>query len=386
MENKKYSVLIVALYCYYHIPSIINHLKEKYPLVELTLLTDSPERMSKLIEDKSVRIEWYNVSPVKCRFLWLKSWIIKHKQILFFADFSKKRRYDIVNVHFPNKYMSYVYKYLRRMSKNVVISPWGSDILRHDQKYLKELAVLYENADYITVSPNYTLGKKIREVFTIDSKKMVGGFFGSDVIDFGVKNGEAISIDDAKKRFGLDGRYVIACGYNQRRQQRHKEIIDAINKVKNLLPQNLTLLFQMNYGKTANETDLDECKMTCREYGLDALFVTDFLTVEDLYKMRKATDMFVHVQTTDSAAASVYEYILCDKKIVHGSWIKYESLEAFKPLFYFPVNRLEDLGEVIVKAYKSDKIAIPQGVMDIVKNRSWENNITRMNDFFMSIV
>lgn len=387
MENKRYSLLVIALYCYTgHIKGIVNHLKSKNPLVDVTLLTDNPEEMKHLLEDKSVNVVTYNVSPVKCKYRWLRSWMIKMKQILFFSKFSKNKEYDIVNVHFPNIYMSYVYKYLRRMSKNIVISPWGSDILRRDKKYLNHLAGLYENADYIATAKNTPLGKRIIEVFNIDPKRIVGNFFGTDIVDFAIKNGDSISQEDAKLRFGLNGKYVITCGYNQRRQQRHKEIIVAISKVKNQLPQNLTLLFPMSYGKTQNETDLDECKILCREYGLDALFITDFLKVNDLYMLRKATDMFVHVQTTDAGSATIQEYILCEKKIVHGSWMKYEALEAFKPLFYFPVDRLEDLGKVIVNAYNSDKIEIPQGVFDIIKNSGWDYKSTLMNNFFMSIV
>ena len=96
--------------------------------------------------------------------------------------------------------------------------------------------------------------------------------------------------------------------------------------------------------------------------------------------------MFVHVQTTDAFSGSFQEYILCNTKIVHGSWIKYEKLEDFKPLFYFPVDKLENLGERIVKAYHSDKIDIPQGVIDYVKSSGWENKASLMNDFFVSIV
>lgn len=385
MDNKKYSLLIIALYCYAgHIKGIVNHLKSKNPLVDVTLLTENPEEMKQLLDDKSVKIVSYNVSPVYCRFRWLRHSIIKYKQIRFFSNFSKDKKYDIVNVHFPNKYMSYVFKYLRRMSKNIVVSPWGSDILRCDKDSLKRLSGLYEKADYITVSTNIPLGKKIIQEFKIDPNKMVSGFFGSDIVDYAIKHGDGISEEDAKQRFGLNGKYVITCGYNGIKNHRHKDIIEAIEDVKDRLPDDLTLLFPMSYLK--DDIYLAECQQKCQEYNLDAVFFTDYMSVEDVYKLRKATDMFVHVQTTDASSASVCEYILCDKKIVHGSWMKYEALEAFKPLFYFPVDRMEDLGEVIVNAYNSNKIEIPQGVLNIVKQRSWDYRSTLMNDFFMSIV
>ena len=89
---------------------------------------------------------------------------------------------------------------------------------------------------------------------------------------------------------------------------------------------------------------LDEIKDECNKRNLHAVFITDYLSVEDLYKLRMSTDIFVHIQTSDAGARSVYEYILCNKKIVHGSWICYKSLESFKPLFYFPVDKSWERG------------------------------------------
>lgn len=391
MENKKYSLLIVALYCHtIHVKAVINHLKTKNPLVDITLLTEKVSEMKKLIDDKSVEIIEYNVSPVNSKYRWIRFLRIKHRQCKFFANFSKNKRFDIVNVHFPNKYMRFVYKYLRAMSKNLVITPWGSDVLKvTDKKAIKELGQLYRMADWIATASNIPLGKRIIEEFKVAPNKLVGNFFGSDIVDYAINKGNAISQEECKKYFGLTGRYVITCGYCMRSNQRHKTIIAAIDHVRDKLPKNLTLLFPMTYtySNTKREpTYLAECKKECEDRNLPAVFVTDFLSVEDVYKLRKATDMFVHIQPTDANSSSMQEFILCDKKIVHGSWIKYEEYEAFKPLFYFPVDKLEDLGEIIAKAYNSEKINIPQGIIDIIKSNGYESKSTKMNDFFMSIV
>lgn len=385
MENKKYSILIIGLYVTVHIKGVIDHLKSQNPLADITYLTDKPEEMKKVLKYKDINIVHYNVSPVRVKNRWLRSLIIKFKQHKFFKDFSKKKQYDIINIHYPNKYMSTVTKYLRSMAKKIVISPWGSDVLRKNEKELKILSKLYKEADYIATSVNIPLGRKIIQEFKIAPNKLVGNFFGSDIIDFAIEHGDSITQEDAKKRFSLTGKYIITCGYNQRREQRHKEIIEAIAQVKDKLPDNLTLLFPMTYGHTMNDSNIDECKNVCEKNGLDAVFMTDYLDVEDVYKLRMATDMFVHVQTTDANSGSVQEYIICNKKIVHGSWIKYEELESYKPLFYFPVDKMENLGETILKAYQSEKIQIPRGVIEEVEKKSWKHKSTKMNEFFMSI-
>ena len=390
MENKKYSILVVALYCYTgHVKGVVEHLRKKNPLVDITLLSNiKPEVLRNDIPDPSINIVWYNVKDVNnIKNKWLRARVIRYRQNRFFAKFSQNRTFDIVNIHFPKRHLAYAYKYLRAMSRNLLITPWGSDILRQTPQALNELCSLYQRADYIVTYLETPLGRKIQSEFNIPDEKFVGNMFGSDIIEYAIKNGDKISQEDGKKRFGLTGRYVITCGYNRKVPQRHKVIIEAIDQVRNQLPDNLTLLFPMTYANPRTDYDyVQEIKQLCQEKQLSAVFVTDFLSVEDVYKLRKATDIFVHIQTTDASSGSVMEYILCNKKIVHGSWIKYEALEAFKPLFYYPVNKLEDLGEVIISAYNSDGIKIPQGVIDRIKSGSWENKETKMNDFFMSIL
>lgn len=388
MENKKYSLLVVALYCYAgHVKEMVKHLKEKNPLVDITILTEEPDDYVEIV-DKLTEICFYNVSSVDwIKLRGLRVFATKYKQIRFFSKFSKNRKYDIINIHFANRYMSFVYKYLRAMSDNLVMIPWGSDILRRPKKNLEQLSYLYQKADYIAATPSSPIGRKILEEFKVNPEKVVGSFWGSAGIDYAIEKGKLISQKDSKERFGLSDRYVITCGYNRQEAQRHKAIIEAIDQKREQLPENLTLLFPMTYGNmTYQGKYVEEVKDECKKRNLQAVFVTEFLSLEDLYKLRNATDMFIHVQTTDAFSGSVQEYILCNKKIVHGSWNKYEQLEDFKPLFYFPVDKLENLGEIIVKAYNSDGIAIPQGVIDYVESSSWHVKVTKMNDFFMSIV
>ena len=266
MENKQYSILIIALYCYTgHVKSVVEHLKKKNPLVEITLLSNlKPEEIRKYIPDPEVKIEWFddgNGADI-IKWKWLKFQIIKYRQIKFFKQFSKSHKYDIVNIHFARKSMAYVYKYLRAMCNKLVITPWGSDILRIGADQYPLLGKLYKQCDYLATFPNSLLGEKIIKEFNIPSIKFVENFFGSDLVDYAMKFGDNITEDEAKKHFGLNDRYVITCGYNKYVSHRHCIIIDAIGKVRNMLPDNLTLLFPMTYGECPLDY-IQTCKNCC---------------------------------------------------------------------------------------------------------------------------
>ena len=80
------------------------------------------------------------------------------------------------------------------------------------------------------------------------------------------------------------------------------------------------------------------------------------------------------------------EYVACNKKLVHGAWVRYAYLEDNKPSCYFPVDSIENLGAVIVKAYQSEVKELPVGVITAVKERGWNYKMTLWNDFFESLV
>ena len=118
---------------------------------------------------------------------------------------------------------------------------------------------------------------------------------------------------------------------------------------------------------------------------MKAVFYEDYLSVADLFYLRQGTDMFIHIQTTDAGNSSLQEYVLCGKKVVHGSWIHYPKLEKYEPLFYFPVEDLEHLDEAILNAYHSENIKVPNEVVEHIQNRGWKAKMKLWDDFFASI-
>ena len=231
------------------------------------------------------------------------------------------------------------------------------------------------------------IGKYVIDKFKVNPEKMVKLGWGGEFFDFIQENSGKVTAESAKERFGLTDKFVISCGYNMQYEQRQEEIIDAIYSMKDQLPNNLLLLFPFTYGRCAQHIKhKDEITDKCKSLGLDCTVIEEYLDLADLLKLRMATDIFVHVQTTDAGSRCVMEYVYCNKKVVHGAWIKYAYLEDFKPSCYFPVDKMENLGSVIVKASQAKVEELPQEVKTIIQERGWNHKMTLWNNFFESLV
>lgn len=387
---KKYSILIVAIECYYgHLREFIVNLKKKNPLINVTVVaTYLPEEVKEELAENNCSIILHKTYRGRVQ---NKYFNIALNLFYFWKEFLGlliKKHFDIVNIHFPTRHVKFAMPFLKMMSKNILISPWGSEVLRvEDEKSINDLRKIYSQAKYITISKDSQVGQCAIAKFKLDPNKMVKLGWGGEFFDFIQENSNMVTTEDAKRSFGLEGRYVITCGYNGQLEQRREEIVDAIYSVKDRLPNNLTLLFPYNYLKNhINDANMEAVINKCTSLGLDAVVVDQYLDMKGLLELRMATDIFVHVQATDAGARSVMEYVLCNKKVVHGAWIRYAYLEDYKPSCYFPVDRLENLGECIVNAYHSKVSALPEEVRKIILKRGWNYRMTLWNDFYESLV
>ena len=390
MENKRYSILLIAFDCHYsHVARFVKYLKRINPLVGITLFADHEDISNEIKENVCDIIyrRYYKprISKKFKRFSRFMNKILMYNQ---FKDLAQNRHFDIVNIHFCQYYMVYYMNLIRKMCNKIVITPWGSDVLRVGSKIkLNMLGRVYRKADMITIGPRGSVGKFICQRFGVDENKMTSLSWGSETIDYINEHIDIVSKDEAKSQLGLSGHYLITCGYNAFPEQRHEIVIDAINKVKDSLPANTILVFPVTYGGNQNKKNayVQSLKDKVKALNLSAVFYEDYLTVKEVFLLRRSSDMFVHVQTTDAGNSTVMEYVICGNKVLHGSWMHYKWLD-YEPKFYFPVDDLENLFSVIVDAYRSDLPSVPEEVVSIIKARGWSEKMIMWDEAFVSLL
>lgn len=301
----------------------------------------------------------------------INSYLIKRDYLSALSNIPK-RYYDIVNVHFVGINTYYANNDLHRIAKKVLLTPYGSDVLRATSSGLKLLQHVYDTADGVTLSPVREHGfyVKVKEIFSLPESKIYEAGFGSDAIDRMLEDGH--SQKEAKEGLGIADRYVITIGYNGSPGQQHVKVIDAIIKVKDRLPSNLTILIPATYPSN-NESYLRTLIAKMEENDIHYRIINHFLSLDELVQLRKCADMFIHAQTTDASCASIMEYMLTDAVIVNGSWLSYPELER-DGMPYISFSNFDELGEKVLEASAQQSL-VSLELKNYLSKRGWKEEI-----------
>lgn len=305
-------------------------------------------------------------------FLSFKSWTNKCIQ--------NNIHYNVLNIHFVKQEILSVWKLYRKIADKLIITPWGSDILRASNSSLFFSRLYTRHYDCITTTENERFNEQIKKAIGNNNIEYKHVDFGSEVIDNLI---ERLYIDknQAKKELGLDDLFVIEIGYNGNPAQNHKKVIDALYTAKKHLPSNLCIVLPMTYAlKKDYETEVTQ---QLKEYGFRYKLYTKYLSVDEIFYLRRCCDIFIHAQQSDANSASLAEYMICGTTIINGSWLNYENREIYgKP--YYEFSEYNDLSHTIVNAYLNGSL-ISENLVEDMKKLGWKYWSAKWCELFENI-
>lgn len=379
MKNKEYSILILGNFASVYVVQFVKNLKKVNPAVHI-FFWGYTQNMETLDKDYLSCYDEYYMFDInhKASSSVLEKVTAAIQLKYHFKKFALHRHFDYISIQYVRPELFFVLHDLKKHSSKLVLTPWGSDVYRIN-KYFKKLAQkIYDAADYVT-GPDDRFTRDFTKIFNIPQQKIVHVDLGVEPIEYIIEHKNLIAADEAKRLLGVEGKYVITCGYKAMSGHRHVEMIEAIRQVKDRLPDNLVLFFPLTYPQDPAYVDLVRAKVN--ECGLNAVYFDHFLELPELFQLRQATDLFVHIQPTDASSGTLYEYILCEKKILNGAWLQYPEIEKEGVKPYFLVDSMETLGESIVRAYESDPIKIPKTVIEDLSKKQWKVVIKDWDNF-----
>lgn len=297
--------------------------------------------------------------------------------------YKKEGKYDAVILLWilPCNFLSArIYK---KLSKKLILVPLGSDVLRTTNTVRHMLRHLYNQANYVILSP-INFKNIAQKIFKINEEKIIPLDFGSTVID--KLQYSEITKYEAKKRLGLENNFIITIGYSANKAHNHLAVIKQIEKISTKLPENTVLLFPMTYPSGEEFSKyIIELKSYLNRAGLQYMFFTEYLDDEQIVLLRKSADIFIHAQTTDAGCATLQEYLLAGATIINADWLYYKELQQFGPAYY-TFSDLNSLSDVLLQAIENPKkYLLSSQLKNTILEKGWIFQTKRWVSFLKSI-
>ena len=283
------------------------------------------------------------------------------------------RRYggfDIIHIHSVNTWALRIVNLIKTKSTKIVLSYWGSDLLRKSNKSLvSERKYLYM-ADCITLSTKQ-MRDKFLEVYGNKYKNIIKTpLFGISAFEEIKNMKEYKTIRECKEMLGLNtNKVTIAVGYNRISAQQHDKVLQQIGKLPSCEQAKIEIVLQCGYGTCSSEywqsiNDISN-KLLCKVIIMDK-----FINNTTVAALRVAVDIFINAQITDAFSATLQEYIYAGAITVNPTWIEYDELDDYK-IEYIKYNDIEQLPEIIIGLLKGDVNKITKNKI-IAEYTSWE--------------
>ncbi len=292
----------------------------------------------------------------------------------------KYGEFDLIHVHALTIHSGNIALGAKSKKTGMVITIWGSELLRTSKKGLRKLEKYYDAAEVIVVE-----SKKMKEVFSQKysntlKEKIKLAYFGDGIKSAIDKINCKYSIASLREEFGINpNNIVVGIGYNRNPAHRHVQVIDEILKMPQEVTKNVTIVLPMNYGPT-NVEYLAKLDNRIAKFKGKCIKVENYLFGEDYAKIICLLDIFVHAQTTDASSATVRECLYANKILLNGAWLHYDYFDDYNiECVEFEMDNLyEKLLHVLqnIDAYKQ-KFKYHDVLEEIM---DWNNVAKKWND------
>lgn len=285
----------------------------------------------------------------------------------------KLDKYDICHIHLVGKEAVLVAKIAREKCDRMISTVWGGEFYKTSDGFKRKQMRVYDRSDRITFATEEVRDAFVRYYPMYENRTRICTF-GLATLDF-LKNVTA-SKEDCKEHFGIPKDAISVCvGYNAGPWHRHKEIIKSIASSRLLKESktNLFLILPMTYGGHSKYIGEVEREL----FGMKNVVITRFLSPSESAMLRKATDIFINVQTTDVLSGSMLEHLYAGSVVITGSWLPYKILDEMKILL-FKVDKVDEVGSKIFSILPHINLlkSLNRGNAEkIYRLASWEHNI-----------
>lgn len=216
---------------------------------------------------------------------------------------------------------------------------WGSDFYQRGT-FGSTVESVLDRCDRVVISTK-EMARDICNVYNISNFKIRNCIFGLAPLE---ELYRMRRVGRSEARAALNIRHdalVITCGYNGRPHQQHRQIIEHLATIKDILEeQQVLLLFPMTYAVEA--TYKESVKSLLNSLGLNYRILENYMSDQEVAYLRIATDVFIQLQVSDAFSGSMREHLFAKNIVITGAWLPYQSL-IDEGIYFEVINDIESV-------------------------------------------
>jgi glycosyltransferase involved in cell wall biosynthesis len=260
------------------------------------------------------------------------------------------------------------------LEKPIVLSIWGSDLLRvaGEYEYGRQLAAL-RRASLVTVQ-----SLELREILLAKFGRELGPkvrltTFGSARLPLLKTRPSDARLDAFRAEQGIPKReFTVVLGHAATPFDRHLEMLAALSRLPDAWRDRIAFILPMAYGGKSDY--VDSVRATIAKSPLNAVVLPAMLNDEQIVCLRHLSDAMVYLPESDALSGSVQEAIYAGASAVVGSWLPYNTRLRRSGVFYRDVVSFDELPLMIVEALSNraaDREAIARSRPAIEELSDW---------------
>lgn len=266
--------------------------------------------------------------------------------------------FDYIHIHGLNRYRGILALSAKSKTTKIVITVWGSELLRSDNKRLASYLKFYKAASAISFENKEMMDKFKDRYGKIKNAKYLLTRFGDELLDVMRKQSDNhLNILNKQKN-----EIVISVGYNRNPAHRHIEVIEQITTLPYDIQKRIVLLLVMTYGPV-NENYLSQLEKLLNSFQGRVIKFEKYLKREELAAIISEADVFIHAQPTDAQSMTIMEYLFTKSIVLNGRWLDYSIIRE-NDITYYLYDTFDEL---------------PALVLDIINNLSNYRNAVEEN-------
>lgn len=314
------------------------------------------------------------------------AWWQKLRRPWFIRKFlgDHRHEYQVIHVMYCVQDLMVVAGSLRKAAPRLILTVFGSDFMQLSSWKHMLMRRVYRSADFVTANNGEAL-EKIGKTYRLDPHQLRLCRFGFGNLDE-IAGLSHLDKAESRRRLGFpDDRIIICIGYNYDPIQQHLPVLqsiaacDALKKMK----ERLFFVIPMTYGTAPSYRD--KLRTSVSALPFDHATIERFLSTQEVAHLRKAADILVQVQKSDSLSASTLEHMFAGNLLITGSWLPYGDLDK-AGIYFRRIGRPEDTGMELLHCLENleSEAGKSRGNSEIIyRLNSWNANIgSWMNLYF----